>query len=202
MPGIEIMLFAGAPGSGKSEIAKKIVSMELLSQGAQHLSIGDLKRSVLSGERSSKWAELLQQKAHPDRKTGAAPSEAMTGIMEEFILERPEALTIVDGFPRYADRIEPFKESMINIGASVIGLCVVETDETTLRDRLAARAPRRDQELGSAEFVEERLADHRDNILPTISSLSEDYPTLILDGGLQLDYNAQLVHNFYQELRA
>jgi len=198
---VEVLLLAGAPGSGKSTIAKQFVSMELLSKGAQHLSIGDLKRSVVSGERPSRWAELLQQKAHPDRKTGAAPSKAMTGIMEEFILDNPEALTIIDGFPRYTDRIEPFKASMINIGANVLGLSVVQTDEPVLRERLAVRAPRHDQELGSAEFVDERLADHRDNILPTIARLSEAYPTLFLDGSIEPEINAALLLDFYTSLQ-
>ena len=50
--------------------------------------ISDLKHSIVAGKRPSRWAELLQQKAHPNRKSDTAPNDAMTGIMEEFILGR------------------------------------------------------------------------------------------------------------------
>ena len=131
MKNTEIILLGGAPGSGKSSIAKRVVERNT-PQGIRHLSIGDLKRSIVAGEIPSAFAELLQQREHPDRKTGAAPSEAMTGIMEEFILAQPENLTIVDGFPRYMDRVVPFKESMHKIGANVLALCVVKVDESIL----------------------------------------------------------------------
>lgn len=195
MPSPEIILLAGAPGSGKSSIADRFVELGLV-EGSQHLDIGDLKRSIESGERPSAYAELLKQKEHPDRVTGAAPSAAMTGIMEEFILERPDGLTIVGGFPRYMDRVAPFKESMVHIGANVLALCVVElSDESILRERLSNRAERAGQKLKDPVA---RLRDHNENIVPTLEVLAQDYPRHSLDGTLSLDTNARALLDIYQ----
>ena len=182
----EIILLGGAPGSGKSSIGKKFVALGE-PKGARHLAIGDLKRDITSGKVPSAYAEMLQQTAHPDRKTGAAPSEAMTGIMEEFILSNPNGLTIVDGFPRYMDRVIPFKESMQRIGANVLAFAVIEVDEDVLTERLGGRETRTGQKI---QDPAERLADHRDNIVPTLDTLALDYPTYRLDGMLPIEESA------------
>ncbi len=191
----EIMLLGGAPGTGKSSIAKKAVEISV-SPVIRHLSIGDLKRSIVSGETPSAYAEMLKQREHPSRKTGAAPSEAMTGIMEEFILAKPEGLTIVDGFPRYMDRLEPFKESMQRIGANVLAVCVVDVDESLLIERLTARAERKDQVVKDPV---ERLTDHTKNVIPTLKALEADYPAYHLDGSLDLEVNAHALIGIYNE---
>ena len=189
----EIILLAGAPGSGKSSIGKLMISQNK-PIGVRHLAIGDLKRDITSGKIPSAYAEMLQQSAHPDRKTGAAPSEAMTGIMEEFLLDKPETLTILDGFPRYMDRLLPFKESMARMGARVLALAVVEVDENVLLERLTLRAVRPGQKV---QDPVERLTDHHDNIMPTIAALGLEYPAYVLDGALPLTENAKAMVDIY-----
>lgn len=196
MSGPEILLLGGAPGSGKSSIAKRVVALDD-PHGVRHLSIGDLKRSIVAGETPSAYAEMLQQSEHPDRKTGAAPSEAMTGILEEFILAQPDGLTIVDGFPRYMDRVAPFKKSVKKLSANVLALCVVHVDEETLLERISGRGERPGQKITDPV---ERLADHRENIIPTLDALANDYPYYKLDGSLPLDENAVRIAEIYQEV--
>lgn len=190
----EIILLAGAPGSGKSSIADRFVELSLV-ESSQHLDIGRLKRSIEVGHRQSAYAEMLREKEHLDRTTGAAPSAALTGIMEEFILECPDGLTIVGGFPRYIDRVMPFKESMLRIGANVLALCVVEVDKPTLIERLTKRPERPGQKLKDPL---ERLKDHSDNIVPTLEILAQDYPLHTLDGTLPIDTNAYVILGIYQ----
>jgi adenylate kinase family enzyme len=189
----EVILLGGAPGSGKSSIAKKAVELAN-NQSVSHLSIGDLKRSIVAGERPSAYAELLQQRAN-NRKSGAAPSEAMTGIMEEFIQSSPlDGLTIIDGFPRYMDRVVPFKESMQQIGANVLALCVVKVDEAVLIDRLTNRPQRSLQKLHDPQ---ERIDDHKHNIVPTLELLAQSYPSYVLDGELPIETNAEAILGIY-----
>lgn len=191
----EIILLGGAPGSGKSSIGEKLVELGT-PQGVRHLAIGDLKRDITSGKVPSVYAEKLQQREHPGRKTGAAPSEAMTGIMEEFILLNPNGLTIVDGFPRYMDRVVPFKESMQRIGADVLAFVEVQVPELILIERLQERAARPGQKI---QDPNERLVDHRDNIVPTLEALALDYPHYYLDGTLPLDVNASELSIIYEQ---
>lgn len=198
MPTPELILLTGPPGSGKSSIADKFVELGLV-MGTRHLDIGNLKRSIDAGERPSVWAELLRQKEHPNRITGAAPSEAMSGIFEEYILEHPEGLTIVSGYPRYMDRVAPFRESVSKLGARVMALCVVEANETVLINRLNARIERPGQKLKDPVA---RLKDHETNILPTIEVLAQDYPHYTLDGELPLNVNAGVLLGIYKACSA
>lgn len=187
-------MLGGAPGSGKSSIGRHFVSQGKPT-GARHLAIGDLKRDITAGKVPSTYTELLHQAAHPDRKTGAAPSAAMIGIMEEFILANPNSLTVIDGFPRYMDRVEPFKKSIGHIAANVLALVVVEADEELLLERLASREARPGQRM---QDPVERLAGHRANILPTLTVLAQDYPTYTLDGAAPLDVNAGQLLTIYE----
>lgn len=189
----ELILLGGPPGSGKSSIGKKFVELGV-PEGARHLSIGDLKRAITAGTVPSKYAEVLQSKEHPGRKSGAAPSEAMIGIMEEFILSQPGSLTVIDGFPRYEDRIVPFLQSVQRMGASVLALCVVEVDESVLHRRLSLRRSRSGQKIQNPH---ERIADHNQHIAPTLNMLSKDYPTYVLDGALPPGNNALLMQEIY-----
>ena len=63
---------------------------------------------------------------------------------------------------------------MNKIGAKVLGSVIVDAHDTILRVRLIARAPRQDQELGSAQLIDERLADHYENIISTTSLLEKE----------------------------
>jgi adenylate kinase len=193
--GPELILLAGPPGSGKSSIGKKFIELGTPS-GARHLSIGDLKRAITAGEAPSKYADVLQSKEYPGRKSGAAPSEAMIGIMEEFIVSQPGMLTLIDGFPRYMDRIVPFRESVKRIGASVLALCVVEVDEEILVQRLSSRQSRSGQKI---QDPMERLVDHNEHIVPTLETLAQEYPTYRLDGELPIEANARVLQTIYAD---
>lgn len=187
-------MLGGPPGSGKSSIGRRFVELGNPS-GARHLSIGDLKRDITAGKVPSAYAELFKQNQFPGRKSGAAPSEAMIGIMEEFIQLSPDTLTVIDGFPRYEHRIAPFKDSVQRIGAEVLALCVVEVDEDILIERLSARPSRSGQKIKDPV---ERIEDHRDHIAPTLTALSNAYPTYTLDGTLNPSANALEMFAIYE----
>ncbi len=76
-----------------------------------------------------------------------------------------------------------------------MALCVVEgVDDETLGQRSTERPARRSQELN----VEQRLADYRDNIVPTLDVLAEAYPRYSLDGTLAIDANAAKLFAIYE----
>jgi adenylate kinase family enzyme len=190
----EVLLLGGAPGSGKSSIAKRVVESGS-PEGARHLSIGDLRRSILAGETPSVYAEVLRQYDYSGRKAGSLPSSVMTGIIREFILVRNGGLTIIDGFPRYPDRVGPFNDLMQGIGAKVLALCVVEVrDETVVLKRLEQRSGREGQLTTDPA---DRLANHMDNTVPTLKLLAADYPCYRLDGTYPLDVNAKELQEIY-----
>jgi adenylate kinase family enzyme len=185
-----ILLLAGPPFSGKSSIAAAFVAAAGPGR-ARHLSVGDLKRSIVSGETPSRYRDLLQVKRHPERASGAAPSEAILGIIREFMEAQPAALTVMDGFPRYEDRLGPFQELLDETRAQVIGLAIVEVSRPELESRGRDRPARKLQELGGDKDVAPRLDDHDLRIKPTLAILAQSHPTWALDGTASPQENAQ-----------
>jgi adenylate kinase family enzyme len=109
----EILLLAGAPWSGKSTLAQAVIELGS-PRDIRHVSAGNLKRSIVAGKTPSRYAAELQSGKNVERKIGTdlgefgtgipdtliPKTDLMTGIIEEFIDEHPDGLTIVDGFPR------------------------------------------------------------------------------------------------------
>ncbi|HSX43276.1 MAG TPA: nucleoside monophosphate kinase [Candidatus Saccharimonadales bacterium] len=195
----ELLLLNGPPWSGKTSIAKYALQESFLG-GAAHLSVGDLKRKILAGKRGSAYSQQLAERTVGYRHHSVPAGDAITGIVEEFLTERGTGLTVVDGYPRYPDRIMPFDRMVTRLGARVVGLCIVEADDQILRERSRYDRPGRPA-LSEAE-VTERLADYHEAVTPTIAQLSERYPTYHMDGALPVADNAQALAGFYVELQS
>ncbi|HYH75448.1 MAG TPA: nucleoside monophosphate kinase [Candidatus Saccharimonadales bacterium] len=196
---VELLLLGGAPGSGKSTIAKQFVANEYVP-GARHLSVGERKRAILRGEVASRYKEALSQKAYHDRISGTVGHGAMIGMVEEYIEQEPDGLVVLDGFPRYRDRVDSFRQSIDRLGARVLGLCIVEVPEHILRERLVARPVRSEQAASDPTRIDERLADHYHHIVPTLDMLSARYPSCTLDGTEPPAVNAAVLRTMYYGL--
>jgi adenylate kinase family enzyme len=192
----EIILLGGMPGSGKSTIARAFCSLPMPVL-TRHLSIGERKRAIRAGEIASRYASAVQQNAHPERQTGTAPSDALTGIVQEFIEEEEGGLVILDGYPRYKDRVKSFTAMTQNIGADVLAFCAVEVPRVVARERLQHRPERAHQALSSLQDIDVRLQDHVDNVLPTFGILASIYGQIVLDGTQDPAVNAQNLANLY-----
>jgi adenylate kinase family enzyme len=188
----ELLLLGGPPWSGKTSIAKSAVDQKQ-DKDYGHLSIGDLKRSITSGERESKFKDLLEQRTNLSKYHAVINKDAVLGIFEEYLEEHGNSLTIVDGFPRYPDRLAPFKTSVKKMGAKVIAFCEVKIERAVLLER--SKIPRPGRPLPSDLEVEQRLADHYEVVAPTLLQLCENYPRYNLDGNLPVQINAEKLLN-------
>jgi adenylate kinase family enzyme len=188
----ELLLLGGPPWSGKTSIAKCAVRLERGEQYG-HLSIGDFKRSIVSGERESMYKSQLQERTALYEHHAVVKSDAIIGIFEEYLEQCDEALTIVDGFPRYPDRLVPFRSTIKRMGATVIAFCEVKVEKAVILER--SMQPRHGRDAPSLQEVEKRLADHNEAIIPTLNILARDYNYHPLDGSLPIEENAEKILN-------
>ncbi len=190
MQSTRLLLLGGPPWAGKTSLANYVKKMSKDAK-ISHLSIGDRKRQIEAGKVESKYKEGLKKRTSKYKYHNVVSKDAMIGIFEEFVSEHKGELIIVDGFPRYPDRIEPFKTSLRNLEAQVVAFCKLEVDEPTLR--LRSKQPRPDRPVMREEEIDARLADYYETIEPTLDKLADLYPPYILDASLPLEDNAKVI---------
>ena len=191
----EIILMGGPPWSGKSSIARKFVAAGQ-PEGAQHFSIGNLKRDILAGRVESDFKEQLENGPSFDVPEGAVALDAIMGMFDEYMRRNNSPLTLVDGFPRYPNRIGPFQELVRELGVEVLAFCEVQVDMDVLRQR--ATWKRRGRPEISPFEAELRLKNHFEKIAPTFKILAELYPYYIISSLLPIKDNVAELQEIYR----
>jgi adenylate kinase family enzyme len=191
----ELLLVGGPPWSGKSSIARSFVELGQPT-GVKHLSIGNLKRAIIAGDVPSAYKDQLSERVTHYPHHDVIPKDAITGIFEEFIQGSPNSLTVVDGYPRYPDRLPVFREAVERLGANVLAFCQVWVSPLILEQRAVQRRVGRPPM--TPDEIALRLADHNETIKPTLEILAKEYPTYVLDGTLPPDWNARELLTIYK----
>lgn len=188
----KLLLLGGPPWAGKTSLAEYVVKISKYPK-VTHLSIGNRKRDIEAGKVNSRYKEELNKRVSKYKHHNVVSKDAMIGIFEEFVCAHKGELVIIDGFPRYPDRIEPFKASLKKLNAQVVAFCKLEVDERALRIR--SKHPRPSRPPMNEKEINARLADYYETVEPTLEKLANLYPLYILDGTLPLEDNARILVN-------
>ncbi len=129
---MKIVVFLGAPGSGKGTIAGRLVAA---GGTLRHVSSGDLlrdavKRQTPSGvdaEEFMKRGELV-----PDAIIAQMIADLIAGIEGECTL-------LLDGFPRTVAQGKILDETISRCGARLASVVLLEVADEVLVDRIAGR---------------------------------------------------------------
>lgn len=200
MPNHELMLLCGKTASGKSSLCEELVRRDTPS-GVRHLPMGARLRAISRGQIASRYGHVLQAEAGALARHEPAPHDMAVAVFEEFLEQAAPGLVLVDGFPRYPDRLPGFYESVQRMGARVLGICHVTVDNSTAWERLRAREQRSADVRENTRFFRERMADYRTQVLPTMNELADHYPLHSLDGTRPLDENAAALLDLYEAAR-
>jgi adenylate kinase len=126
-----IVVFIGAPGSGKGTHAKRLAS----ALGLPHVSTGDLLREAVESRSE------LGRKAETYMKAGTlVPDDVMLDWVES-LLEMPDYRSgvVLDGFPRTIRQAEGLDEYLARRGLKVGCVMQMDISEDDAVERLGAR---------------------------------------------------------------
>ncbi len=178
----KLIIISGKPYSGKSSLSRELSKKKYGSSSIRSLPMGERLRAIGSGKIHSHYSEMLARNTNALKQHMPVPKEAALGVFEEFITKNAGSLIILDGFPRYPDRLEGFEQSLSDLNASVVAVCRIDIDDETVYKRSEEREQRYSDVPEDFSFVERRLLDYKQNMLPTLNELSKKYPLYILSG--------------------
>ncbi len=129
---MKIVVFLGAPGSGKGTVAGRLLAAD---STLRHVSSGDLLRDAvkrqtpagIAAEGYMKRGELV-----PDDTIAQMIADLMAGIKGECTL-------LLDGFPRTVVQAEILDQTIARCGATLSSVVLLEVADEILVDRIAGR---------------------------------------------------------------
>ena len=193
----ELLVIGGKPYSGKSTISKAFVEFDG-DKVISHLSMGERLRAISCGAIASRHTALVSNSAQQLKNHAPVPAEAPILVFEEFVDENPSDLIVLDGFPRYMNRLQTFKESAQRLGTNIIAVCKVNVGTEVIYERSHDRGQRYEDIAENVAFIDRRLAEFRDGPLQVITALSKEYPYYELDGTLPINRNADALQDIYR----
>lgn len=178
----EIIILGGPPCSGKTTIGRKFAALE--TEGVvKHLSMGDHLRAIRAGEIDSRFSDALIDSSQQLKDHAPVPAEVPIGVFEEFIETEQPDLLVLDGFPRYPERVAAFRKSVEHINGNILAICKIAVPDELVHKRYAERPQRFEDVEEDRALIEKRLNDYRSNASPALDSLAADgYPRFKLDG--------------------
>ncbi len=194
---MDLIILLGKPGSGKTSLGRSFVR--------------DYRsRLITVGELLNREAEANSPRAERIRRRIAAGELVPTGMVREVIrdelLQTPEKLVLLDGFPRAIDQLEALSELRRQLKAQIGAYIVLDLDREEAFRRLIARRhcpncgadynlildpPREDETCGRCgaglvrrpddhpETVKKRLERYRRKTGPVIRELEKNNPEAV-----------------------
>lgn len=127
-------------------------------QPISHISIGNTLRDIRTGIANSKFSMVIND---PD-----APALLDHNLINDLILElisecSPDSIVLVDGYPRFADAIDVFADSLREGGHTLLGCINLNVSLETCMARLSERGARSGERIVlNRDSVEKRFSEH------------------------------------------
>ncbi len=159
LPTSEVLLLVGPPGAGKGTQAEKLARARRLTK----LSTGDMLRDHVKRE-----TELGRQ-AKVVMDAGQLVSDALIIEMVRGELEaQPTARVLLDGFPRTAVQAEALDALLVELGAAITAVVLLEVDTDELVARLLKRAQEQGRTDDNEETIRTRMQVYSDQTAPLV----------------------------------
>lgn len=187
----------GVPCAGKSTISRSFAGADNDIK-VRHLPMGERLRGIASGQISSEYAPLLRgDTTNLKNHTQVNNPDLPIFVFEEFIDQEHADLVILDGFPRYPDRVDGFKKSIKRIGSKLLAVCEVNIPETIIRMRSNTREQRYEDVEENEAFMQKRLSEYQIGPAIVMGKLASEYPYYQIDGTQPIEDNVASLREIY-----
>jgi adenylate kinase family enzyme len=193
----ELIVLNGVLCSGKSTISRALVAMES-EHTVRHLPMGERLRGIASGDIPSAYAPNVEEDIDSLKQhTQIHDPNLPIAVFEEFIDEEPSDLVILDGFPRYPDRLAGFRESIKSMGANLLAACEVHVPVHVVRERNSLREQRYVDIEENESFIQKRLVEYQAGPALVMEALAAEYPYYQMDGTQLIEDNVATLNGIY-----
>ena len=167
---VEILIFLGAPGSGKGTQAMNLVDR----YGYKHLSTGDMLRSNV------KQNTELGIKAKKYMQNGdLVPDDLIIQMVTDFLTSLEENTVILDGFPRTEIQAKSLDLKIRSLKFNLSRVLYLDVGDKDVIDRLSSRG--RDDD--SYKLVVNRLKVYEKETAPLLDYYNSKKKLIRIEGG-------------------
>tara|TARA_B110000438_G_C15735192_1_gene616015 strand:- start:398 stop:973 length:576 start_codon:yes stop_codon:yes gene_type:complete len=167
---VEILIFLGAPGSGKGTQATNLADR----YGYKHLSTGDMLRSNV------KQNTELGIKAKKYMQNGdLVPDDLIIQMVTDFLTSLEENTVILDGFPRTEIQAKSLDLKIRSLKFNLSRVLYLDVGDKDVIDRLSSRG--RDDD--SYKLVVNRLKVYEKETAPLLDYYNSKKKLIRIEGG-------------------
>lgn len=188
----DIILISGMPGSGKSRLGKSLANELRTEMSIEHLSAGDLVRSIGRGAIRSYYSREVRNHLTSPNSQRLLPDAVMHRIIDEALSAHSTTdHLLLDGYPRTIDQLSDLDELARYDDRKQSGAILTDTSDDIAVMRMIKRSPRDYEGSLTVEQAEQRIKLHNDNFTPVLQAFSKrDLPFKIIDSsGVKEDTN-------------
>lgn len=191
----QVILIQSKPGLGKTTLAAHVVAaLNAQAVVAEHFSMGDTLRGILSGALPSKFTKQVQKYAYQLGHHLPIPDGELTADIVGEFCERSAArgamVSVIDGYPRYRHLLPGFERVIRQHGLHIALLVVLEGSNALAATRIENRGR---TVLGRGESPPERLQNYAAVSAPVVEQLARTYPVLRINASNELEQKTAAV---------
>lgn len=171
---LSMVAVAGMPGASKTWATTEALRSPEFAFVAETISLGNVLRGIISGERMSDYAPQVMKQKNALAKGGFISGSLTKLVLEETLLDcRHKQIVLVDGYPRTEVQAQDLEQVAALTGRTLCGVLVFDIDPETSRQRQLQRRSRSGEMAVSEGVIARRQFEYQAFTVPAINYMRD-----------------------------